>query len=326
MCTTEDNEAEDREGVLCDEGLQYYSDALRGRTPATECPACLLDLGLVQRLPDGSLAAIPPRLAAGARLDHLEDVIEEKRTALATLRASINRAQDAYLESYGKGESHLIRAVRGQEAISATLSAAVHACQQELLTAQPGGGRPQELLDKALESDLEAIGRGVAQRTIYQHTIRTHQPTLTYAERISQAGGEVRTLDEVFDRLIVCDRKIAFIPDPGSERRDTALAVEHPGVVRYLVGLFDHAWQRAQPLRKFPSSRLPPLLTDEVRRTILRHMVNGHTDEAIASRLGMSPRSVSNHMRWAAELFGSRSRAQLAYLIGKSGFLDTVPD
>ncbi|MFF2503116.1 helix-turn-helix transcriptional regulator [Streptomyces sp. NPDC058067] len=59
---------------------------------------------------------------------------------------------------------------------------------------------------------------------------------------------------------------------------------------------------------------------------ILRHMVNGHTDEAIAARLGMSTRSVANHMRWAAELFGSRSRAQLAYLIAKSDFLDDVPE
>ncbi|MEU9701196.1 LuxR C-terminal-related transcriptional regulator [Streptomyces sp. NPDC047981] len=255
-------------------------------------------------------------------MDRMERVIEEKKNALATMRASIAQAQEVYLDSYGQGDSHLIRVVQGADAISATLSAAVHACEEELLTAQPGGGRPQELLDKALASDLEAIGRGVAQRTIYQHTIRSHQPTLTYVEHIARAGGEVRTLDEVFDRLIVCDRKIAFIPDPSSERSEIALAVEHPGVVRYLVGIFEHAWQRASPLRNFPSTRLPPLLTDEVRRAILRHMVNGYTDDAIAARLGMSTRSVANHMRWAAELFGSRSRAQLAYLIAKSGFLD----
>ncbi|WP_326589933.1 hypothetical protein [Streptomyces sp. NBC_01294] len=32
-------------------------------------------------------------------------------------------------------------------------------------------------------------------------------------------------------------------------RSDVALAIEHPGVVRYLAGIFDHAWQRASPLR-----------------------------------------------------------------------------
>ncbi|MDF3300832.1 LuxR C-terminal-related transcriptional regulator [Streptomyces tropicalis] len=259
-------------------------------------------------------------------MDRMERAIEERKDSLATLRASIARAQDVYSDSSGRGDSHLIRVVQGSHAISATLSAAVHACREELLTAQPGGGRPQELLDKALASDLEAIGRGIVQRTIYQHTIRSHQPTLTYAEQIVRAGGEVRTLDEVFNRLIVCDRKIAFIPDPASERSEIALAVEHPGVIRYLVSVFEHVWQRASPLHTFPGSRLPPVLIDEVRLAILRHMVNGYTDEAIAARLGMSPRSVANHMRWAAELFGSRSRAQLAYLIAKSGFLEEASE
>ncbi|WP_223206305.1 LuxR C-terminal-related transcriptional regulator [Streptomyces xanthii] len=325
MCTRADKASEGSAGgpvELCADGLQYYSDALRNRPTPDDCPRCLLDLGLVQRLPDGTLTPIPPQLAAGARMHTMERAIEEKKNALAAVRAAVAQAQEIYLDSYGKGESHLIRAVQGAGTISVTLSAAVHACQEELLTAQPGGGRPQELLDKALASDLEAIERGVSQRTIYQHTIRSHQATLAYVERITGAGGEVRTLDEVFDRLIVCDRRIAFIPDPGSERSDLALVVEHPGVVRYLAGIFEHAWQRAAPLHSFPGTRLPPLLTDEVRRTILRHMVNGHTDEAIATRLGMSTRSVANHMRWAAELFGSRSRAQLAYLIAKSGFLD----
>ncbi|MEW2132082.1 LuxR C-terminal-related transcriptional regulator [Streptomyces sp. NPDC005435] len=329
MCTRADIASAGSAGrtvEICADGLQYYSDALQDRSTPDECPRCLLDLGLVQRLPDGALAPIPPRLAADTQMDQMERAIEEKQNTLSAMRAAIAQAQEIYLNSYGKGDSHLIRVVQGANAISATLSAAVHACQEELLTAQPGGGRPRELLDKALASDLEAIGRGVSQRTIYQHTIRSHQPTLTYVERIAGAGGEVRTLDELFDRLIVCDRKIAFIPDPSSERSEIALAVEHPGVVRYLVGVFEHAWQRATPVRNFPSTRLPPLLTDEVRRTILRHMVNGHTDEAIASRLGMSTRSVANHMRWAAELFGSRSRAQLAYLIAKSGFLDDVPE
>ncbi|MFI1284454.1 hypothetical protein ACH4U5_27550 [Streptomyces sp. NPDC020858] len=215
---------------------------------------------------------------------------------------------------------------------------------------------------------------------------------------------------------------------PVTVRSDVALAIEHPGVVRYLAGIFDHAWQRASPLRDVrpagPGGGLPAPLADDVRCTILRHMVNGHTDEAIAApvdrleraieekrnalqavrssisraqevyldsyartdahpvralygagtiaaalsaavhacrddlltaqpgggrpqdlsssggcptaasfpfrpgsrpvRLGLSTRSVANHMRWAAELFGSRSRsrAQLAYLIARSDFLE----
>ncbi|MFD9160711.1 LuxR family transcriptional regulator [Streptomyces sp. NPDC059558] len=323
--TEGEGEGEGRESEICPEGLQYYADSLQGRPPAGPCPPCLLDLGLVRRLPDGTFAAIPPRLAAGARTDHLEQAIEEKRRALAAVRTSIARAQEVYLDNYHQGDTHAVRTVHGAGTINATISAAVGSCQEELLTVQPDGPRPQEVLDAALVNDLAALHRGVRQRTVYQHTVRSHPPTLAYVEQISRAGGEIRTLDEVFDRLIVCDRRIAFVPDPGARRSELALAIEHPGVVRYLVGIFEHAWQRAVPLRDVSGGRLPAALTDDVRRTILRHMVNGHTDEAIAARVGMSTRSVSHHMRWAADLFGSRSRAQLAYLIARSGFLDGGP-
>ncbi|MFG2992342.1 LuxR family transcriptional regulator [Streptomyces sp. NPDC048257] len=323
--TDTDPTATGRENEICPDGLRYYADSLQGRATSGACPPCLLDLGLVRRLPDGTFAAIPPRLAANAHMDRLERAIEEKRNALTAVRTSISRAQEVYLDSYRSGDAHAVRTVHGVGTINATISAAVRSCQQELLTAQPDGARPQEVLDAALPNDLAALQRGVRQRTVYQHTVRSHPPTLAYVEQISRAGGEVRTLDEVFDRLIVCDRKIAFVPDPGTKRSEVALAIEHPAVVRYLVGIFDHAWQRASPLRDVPGGRLPAALTDDIRRTILRHMVNGHTDEAIATRLGMSTRSVAHHMRWAADLFGSRSRAQLAYLIARSGFLDDPP-
>ncbi|MFJ3635577.1 LuxR family transcriptional regulator [Streptomyces sp. NPDC090112] len=330
MCTgTEKTNADPtrkgRENEICHEGLQFYADALQGRTPPGTCPPCLLDLGLVRRLPDGTLAAIPPRVAAGARIDRLERAIAARRDALDAVRTSVSRAQEVYLDSSGRKDTLTVRTLRGSGTITATVAAAVRSCQTELLTAQPGGARPQEVLDAALVNDLAALHRGVRQRTVYQHTVRSHPPTLGYVEQITRAGGEVRTLDEVFDRMIVCDRRIAFVPDPAAERSEIALVIEHPGVVRYLVGFFDHAWQRASPLRDVSGGRLPVALTDDIRRTILRHMVNGHTDEAIAARLGMSRRSVANHMRWAADLFGSRSRAQLAYLIARSGFLDDHP-
>ncbi|MCZ7460692.1 LuxR C-terminal-related transcriptional regulator [Streptomyces sp. WMMC940] len=251
----------------------------------------------------------------------MEEVIERNQRALAVARTSMHRAQEVYRGSTS-GDGGLVRIIRGADAISAALASAVRSCQDELLTAQPGGGRPRELLAKALGGDLAALRRGNRQRTIYQHTVRTHGPTLSYVEQISAAGAEVRTLDEVFDRLIVCDGRIAFVPDPAEERSQAALAIEHPGLIRYLVGIFEHAWERAVPLPHSPSDHRPALLVDETRRVVLQLMVNGYTDETIAGRLGMSSRTVASHVRKASEMFGSRSRAQLAYLIAKAGILD----
>ncbi|WP_326589934.1 hypothetical protein [Streptomyces sp. NBC_01294] len=132
-------------GEICPDGLQYYAQSLRGRAPSGPCPPCLLDLGLVRRLPDGSFVPVPPRLAAGEHVDRLERAIEEKRNALQAVRSSISRAQEVYLDSYARTDAHPVRALYGAGTIAAALSAAVHACRDELLTAQPGGARPQDL-------------------------------------------------------------------------------------------------------------------------------------------------------------------------------------
>ncbi|WP_280513731.1 LuxR C-terminal-related transcriptional regulator [Streptomyces purpureus] len=62
-------------------------------------------------------------------------------------------------------------------------------------------------------------------------------------------------------------------------------------------------------------------MTDEQRRTALRLMVQGYTDAAIAARLGMSPRTVAAHIKRASDELGSRSRANLAYLLATGGHL-----
>ncbi|MER7028540.1 MULTISPECIES: LuxR C-terminal-related transcriptional regulator [Streptomyces] len=304
--------------------MAFYAGVLQERPPSGECPECLVALGLIQQTRE-QLVAIPPSLAGEVLTRPMEQAIDRERSTLAAVRAAMQRAEEVYRDSRRADGEQAVRVISDADVISTTLSAAVGSCRQELLTAQPGGGRPPELLGKALTSDLAALRRGVQQRTIYQHTIRSHGPTLAYTGRVSAAGAEVRTLDEVFDRLIVCDRKIAFVPDPAEERQQVALAIEHPGLIRYLVGIFEHAWERATPLPHSPGEQRPPLLTDDTRRAVLHLMVNGYTDETIAGRLGMSTRSVATHVRKTAEAFGSRSRAQLSYLIAKAGILDEDP-
>jgi DNA-binding CsgD family transcriptional regulator len=326
MCTKTDTWGDVSESGICEKGLSFYADVLKGHTPAEEFPECLQRLGLLRQSADGRLVPIPPGLAAGILVRPIEATIDHAQASLAAVRESIHRAEEVYRDTYRDDGLQTARVISGADVISTTLSLAVESCEEEILTAQPGGGRPQELLEKALASDLPALRRGVRQRTIYQHTIRTHSATLSYVEQISAAGAEVRTLDQVFDRLIVCDQRIAFVPDPGEERSETALAIEHPGLIRYLVGIFNHAWERATPLRYPSGAHRPTLLGDETRRAILQLMVNGYTDEAIAGRLGMSTRTVATHVRKTSEIFNSRSRAQLAYLIAKAGALEDDPD
>lgn len=322
MCLKSDKLCGGRLPELCKYGLERYRDALTaGSVPADDAPDCLLALGLLRRLPDNpnSLIPVPPDLAAALLSRPIEHAIMEHQDDLSTIRVWTARAAATYREAQQEG-SGSVQPLLGESVIGAALEEAVKSCREELLTAQPNGGRAPELLAEALPRDLALAERGVAQRTLYQHTVRSHGPTLAYIEQVVRVGAKVRTLDEVFERLIVCDRRTAFIPGP-QDRRRSALVIRHPSVVDYLVKGFEQAWSRAVPLGE-PSSYLrPQLLTDETRKTVLRLMVEGYTDEAIAGRLGISKRTVGAHVRKTAEALGSRSRAQLAFLIAQTDLL-----
>ncbi|MFE2290745.1 response regulator transcription factor [Streptomyces sp. NPDC059452] len=105
-------------------------------------------------------------------------------------------------------------------------------------------------------------------------------------------------------------------PDHGAA--DRAARGSRPG---------EHAWERADAVSYQPDQRRPRLLTEKTRLRVLRLMVDGYTDGAIAGRLGMSTRTVASHLKKASDALGSNSRAQLAYLIARTGLLDDpLPD
>ncbi|MEV6395111.1 LuxR C-terminal-related transcriptional regulator [Streptomyces sp. NPDC051907] len=263
---------------------------------------------------------VPPTAAAVSVLRPLREQLDEHRRAERSLRAAFSQFDAVYNEAR-RQEEPPFTLLLGGTAITNTLEAAVDDCREELLTAQPGGGRPVEHLVDALDRDMRLLSRGTRQRTIYQHTVRAHPPTLAYIEQVVAAGAEVCTLAEVFERVIICDREVAFIP-VSDDRGAAALEVRHPAVVRFLTQTFERDWARAIAVDEQSAAHKPSAVISDTQRTILQAIVSGETDESIARRLGMSRRSVAVHVRKVSEQLGSRSRGQLGYLIATSGVLD----
>lgn len=322
MCQCSDMAASFREARLCDEGLRWYSEALEAGTISGDAPACITGCGLLRPLPGGEnlFFPVPPRIAESELARPVEREIEQRKGTLATLRSSFLAAEVVYRKVQRQVELP-VESLRGEDVIGEALRLAVGSCKEELLTAQPGGGRSPALLAEALPRDLALVQRGVRQRTLYQHSVRSHRPTLAYIERVLAEGAQVRTLDEIFERVIICDRSIAFIPGI-PERKSAALAIRHPSAIEFLTKVFEHMWERAEPVSIAMDQHRPDLLTNSVRRTMLRMIVTGHTDETIAARLGVSARTVSTHIKKVSEALGSRSRAELGYLISQQRLLE----
>ena len=200
-------------------------------------------------------------------------------------------------------------------AIQTFVDSLVAECEFETLTAHPQDRRDPSVLGETVRKDTQLLQRGVQMRTLYQHAARRNSATREYVSAIAEAGGEVRTLDEFFNRIMIFDRRIAIIPGP--EGVASAVAVREPAVVAYLVDVYERAWERARPFSAADSSTLKDI-AGEQRAMTLRMLIEGHSDPAASKRLGVSPRTYAGYVSDLKEEYDADTRFQLGYEIGRS--------
>ncbi|WP_240797536.1 helix-turn-helix transcriptional regulator [Streptomyces sp. F001] len=308
---------------MCEQGGRLYAAALRaGRIARAEAePApCLMEFALLHPDPDDPnwLRPVPAPVALAQRLNPIEREISERR------RMSVELA-DAFepfmaLSAHATNASDAITVLEGGERINAALNLATSQCQAEVLTVQPSDRYSERSLLRGLERDRPLIERGVRIRTLYQHTARYNPEKLAYVAQLSNGKVEYRTIDELVERLIICDETVAFIPTRDDQQ--VALELRQPGLVRYLIKVFEFMWDRAVPLSAGAPYETAPGGITNIQHSIAKLLVEGHVDEAIARRLGMNVRTCRAHIAKLASSLGSGSRAQLGYLIAQSGILN----
>ncbi|MFF7126024.1 helix-turn-helix transcriptional regulator [Streptomyces sp. NPDC008240] len=311
---------------LCEAGSRLYANALRmGRIARAdvEVAPCLTEFDLLHPDPEDPnwLRPVPASVALALRLNPLEREITERRQLSTELAEAFEPFMD--LSAQTTTSAHAVTVLEGLDRINAALDLATAQCQNEVLTVQPAHRHPERRLIEALERDKPLIERGVRIRTLYQHTARYSPERLAWVDQFAAGKVEYRTIDELVERLIICDDTVAFIPI--RDDRQVALELRHPGLVGYLIKVFEFMWNRAVPLSAgAPYETAPDGITD-IQHSIAKLLVEGHVDEAIARRLGMNVRTCRAHIAKLAQALGSGSRAQLGFLIAQSGILKQEP-
>ncbi|MFB8777348.1 helix-turn-helix transcriptional regulator [Streptomyces broussonetiae] len=313
--------------ALCATGRALYERALHeGRVSAVDAAEapCLVDFGLLQpSVTDLSrLEPVAPAVALHRLLRASADHIAEERRREARLVEAYESLMRIGGPSPAESESPAITMLSGMERINQAITQAMSDAAHEVLTIQPHSshaGKPPEVHTEAMLRDQALLDRGGRVRTLYQHTTR-HLPTVLARYERLVGDVEARTLDEVTERLIVIDRTVAYIP--ANRERTLAAEIRHHPVVTYLATTFDRLWRLATPM--YPETVAPPALNGVThrQRAIAALLVEGHTDAVIAERLGMNIRTAREHIAKLSATLGSESRAQLGYLIARSGILD----
>ncbi|MFB7650608.1 MULTISPECIES: LuxR C-terminal-related transcriptional regulator [unclassified Streptomyces] len=276
----------------------------------------LLDLHLLrpkdEPQADGSARVflpVPPAVAAASRVAPVEAELRRRLAEAERARAQLSVLEEVYAAGGRRSETSGFDEILDLPTVLDLIEWLTTTCRTEVLTAQPGGPRAPHLLEQAFARDLAMIRRGVRMRTLYQHTARRHAPTQEYVQRVTAAGAEVRTLTELFGRILVFDREVAVLPHRLSI--DGAVVVREPSLVLYLCGVFDQSWSSAEaytPLRQWD------YVLDDVKHAVIRLLAEGMKDEMIARRLGMSLRTCRKHVAELMEVLGASSRFQAGYL------------
>lgn len=309
---------------MCQAGTDLYARALReGRVCCEDAAGipCLIDFGLLHpNIEDMRwLEPVAPAVALHRLLRNVEDHIADERRRGVRLAEAFEPLMRIDGRPTAAAQASPITVLSGKPRINSAISEAMADATLELLAIQPNTGRSSEAEATSLERDRALLDRGARIRTLYPHTMRHSMSIIARYEELT-GDIEVRTLDEVTDRLIVIDRRVAFIP--AARDRSLALEVRQPALIDYFFVTFDRLWRLATPM--YPEAVQPPTVNGITprQRAIAALLIEGHTDTAIAERLGMNVRTVRVHIAKLAATLGSESRAQLGYLIGRSGILE----
>lgn len=309
---------------LCGAGSELYEQALRqGRVPAdaAEAAPCLVDFGLLH--PDLEdplwLRPVAPAVALHRLLRTSEERVADERRRTARLAAAFEPLMRIDGRLAEPASTSSITLLSGLKRINLAIAEAMADASRELLAVHPHPGRNTPALGESLERDQAFLDRGGRIRALYQDTLR-HSPALHARYEQLKGDAEARTLDEVTERLIVVDRRVAFIP--ASKDRTLALEARHPALVQFFCVAFERLWRLAAPMH--PETAPQPVLNGVTprQRAIAGLLVEGHTDTTIAERLGINVRTARVHIAKLAATLGSGSRAQLGYLIARSGILE----
>ena len=283
--------------------------------------------GLIGRIPGAGqrfwLASAPD--------DALRPLVRQRRAELQAMRSDVEALAEEYRNRRQRPDGERVDVLYGNAATHVTrliAGAVVEVCAlvTDRARALPARGRA-------------ARRPGVRVRAVYSRASLARVDGRREIESAVRAGALIRVVDEPPFALLIVDRSVALV----SARTDSApvaAAVDattpaasggdallvHPGGLQdSLFAVFDRTWSVAEPVRVTASGPVcgdPAVAVpcpDDLR--LLTLLLDGLTDEAIATKLDLGTRTVQRRVRELIEAAGARTRLQLIWQATRHGWI-----
>ncbi|MEV7009223.1 LuxR C-terminal-related transcriptional regulator [Streptosporangium sp. NPDC051022] len=270
---------------------------------------------------NGHLHAVSPDIGMEILLSRQQAGLIAQQQRLEESRAAAARLIADHASLRPAAETAGVEQLIGIDNIRDRIAVLCRTVQREIMTFAPDGAQTAENLESARPQDAAVLERGVRLRIVYLDSLRNNQPTLDYVDWIVQRGAEVRTVATLPNRMIIMDRSTVVIAVSSDNTAAGAVILTGEGTVTALCALFESVWASARPL----SSSTVPLNSHGLspqEQSVLVLLAQGHTDEAIAKRLGVSPRTSRRLAATLIERLGARSRFEAGVRAVRQGWLE----
>ncbi|NYV73733.1 LuxR C-terminal-related transcriptional regulator [Streptomyces sp. UH6] len=268
----------------------------------------LAAMRLLEQVEHDAWIARSPHAAADALLADEEEEIERRRRDVSRRREELLALTADYLDARRlRSSTGLVEVLHGVETVRVTVTELAALCTRGVDAMVPGGAQSEAAVRAALPVDQALLDRGVALRSLFLESARSHPATNRYLKELSRAGGQVRTSTLLPTRMLLYDGETAVVPLNAQDTAQGAVVVHDRPLVNLLSDLFNLYWAQARPPESTASDGERP---NELERAILRLMAAGQLDEAISRQIGLSVRTTRRIISDLAARLGANSRFQ----------------
>ncbi|MFI0901107.1 helix-turn-helix domain-containing protein [Streptomyces sp. NPDC020983] len=268
----------------------------------------LVARGVVVRPADGrGYAAAPPAVALGAELAARRERVQRAELTVARL------AETYRMVTADRAQRELVEIVEGTEAIRTRYLQLQLSAQHtiDILSAgEPGAVTPAD------SEEVTAISRNVRVRAVIDQGFLREAGAAENVAQSLAAGVHVRTVTEVPYKLILGDGSVAMLPLHGRGAGVNPAVVLRGGLAHVARELFEQVWERGRPYQEEPHPGIDP-----VDAHILRLLLAGLTDSAVAGQLKMSARTVQRRLQALMTRAEATTRLQLGWYARDHGWV-----
>jgi DNA-binding CsgD family transcriptional regulator len=277
----------------------------------------LIAAGFARRRFVGTPSVVPvePTIAVGQALIGVQRELLDRHRMVLRIREHMDILQRSYATGTDNHDAG-IRIYTDPAEIGALSVELCMSAEREFSNLEtPHYRRPPDARS-AKVPPAEVLARGVRFRNIYAKRVLDLPFAGEVVRACAEGGWQLRVIHDLPMKMVLVDDRAALLPlDPTG--MEGAALVRSPVIVAALRMYFDLLWDRALPLAGgTDEGKFTP-----VQQKVLRLMIGGMTDSAIARHLDVSERTVRRHISAALDVVGVDNRITATAIIVRDGLL-----